>query len=103
MLAPITDAEVARGESLISSLAGSSACSIPLTVLHLLLACLPRDARMLTACQSLRRRGEGDSVPDRKEERNAGALHFFDTGVGLQQLAQILRQSFKLTIVFARA
>lgn len=68
---------------MILSLASFSDCSILLTVLHLLLACLPRDAKILTACQSLCERGEGDFVPERDGEGDAGALHFLDTGVGL--------------------
>ncbi len=78
------------GESFISSLDGSS---IPFTVFNL-----------LTTCQSLRRRGQGDSDPKREGDgETGGALRFFDTGVGLQRLTHVIRRSFKLTIVSAIA
>lgn len=68
---------------LILSLVGFSAYSIPLTVLHLSLAFLPRDAKMLTACQSLRKRKKGDSIPKQEEDGNASTLRFFNIGIGL--------------------
>ncbi len=74
------------GESFISSLAGSS---IPFTILNL-----------LTTCQLLHGRGQGNSVLKRDGDgKNGGALRFFDTGNGLQRLTHVIRQSFKLTIV----
>ena len=69
---------------MILSLASSSAYSISLIVLHLSLTCLSRDAKMWTTCQSLHERDKGDSVPERYKESDAGALYFFDIGVGLQ-------------------
>ena len=71
------------GELMIWSLANSSACSISLTVLHLSLAYLPRNAEMLIACQSLCRRSEGNSILEQNREGDASALHFLDNGVGL--------------------
>lgn len=70
-------------ESLILSLAGFSAYSILLTVLYLSLAFLPRNAKMLIACQSLREREKGDSIPKQEEDGNASTLRFFNTGIGL--------------------
>lgn len=71
------------------------------------LACLLRNAEILTACQSICKRDKRDSIPKREEDGDANALCFLDTGVGLQRLAQrlaqILCQSFKLTIVSAVA
>lgn len=58
---------------------------------------------MLTVCQSLCGRKEEDFVPQQEKDGNAGTLRFLDTGVGLQWLAQTLRQSFKLIIVSALA
>lgn len=71
------------GELMIWFLANSSACSILLTVLHLALVYLPRNAEMLIACQSLCRKSEGDSIPEQEREGDASALHFLDNGVGL--------------------
>ncbi len=59
---------------------------------------------LLTAYQSLHERGQGDSDPKREGNGEiGGALHFLDTGVGLQRLTHVIRQSFKLTIVSAIA
>lgn len=81
-----------------SSLTGFSACSILLIVFHLSLAFLLRNAKVLTNCQSLRGKRAGDFVPKQEENGNAGALRFLNIGVGLQRLAKILRQSFKLQL-----
>lgn len=91
------------GKLMILFLASSSTYFIPLTILHLSLAWLPRDAKMLTACQPVYRKNEGNSVLEREQEGNVGALSFFNTKINLQWLAQILRQSFKLTIISAVA
>lgn len=91
------------GELLISSLIGSSTYFIPLNVLHLSLAFLLFDVKMLMACQLLYWRGEGDFVLKQEDYGKISILYFFNTEVSLQQLAQILRQSFKLIIVSAVA
>lgn len=70
-------------ESIISFLTNSSTCFILLTVLYLSLACLLYDAKILTACQLLHKKGEGDSVPEWEEDDNADTLYFFNTGIGL--------------------
>lgn len=57
--------------------------SIPLIVLHLSLVCLLCNAEILTACQSLCKRGKGDSVLEREKKGDVSALHFFNIGVGL--------------------
>lgn len=90
-------------ELIILSLTNSFIYSIFLTVLYLLLACQLCNAEMLIACQSLCGSGKRDSNPEQEGESNAGALHFFNTGVSLQRLAQILHQSFKLKIISAIA
>ena len=64
-------------------LGSSSAYSIFLTILHLSLACLPHNAEMLTAYQSLRKRDKQDSIPEQNGEGDACALCFFETRVGL--------------------
>lgn len=51
-----------KDELLILSLTNSFICSIPLTALHLLLAFPPRNAEMLTACQTPHKREEIDFV-----------------------------------------
>ena len=51
-------------ESLILFLASSSTYLIPETVLHLLLAYLPHDAKILSVCQSLGKRRKKDSIPE---------------------------------------
>lgn len=71
------------GELLILSLAGSSACSISLTILHLLFVFLLCNAGILTACQSLCRREERDFDLDQEEDGDASTLRFLDTGISL--------------------
>ncbi len=42
--------------------------------------------------------GQGDSVPEKEEDSKDAAQHFFDNGVGLRQLIQIVDCSEKFTI-----
>ncbi len=61
------------GESLISSLTGFSVSSMLFTVFNL-----------LTTCQSLGKRGQGDFVPKQEGDGETGdALRFLNTGVDL--------------------